>query len=72
MFTQFRFNMKLKITILLAFCILLVSCASLLGVQSSKYISEKIGMSKNEFQKLIERLPKKFALSKHFDDVRDK
>lgn len=55
MLTQFRFNMKLKITILLAFCILLVSCASLLGVQSSKYISEKIeiGMSKNEFQKLF-------------------
>lgn len=32
-----------------------ISCASLLGVQSSKYISEKIeiGMSKNEFQKLF-------------------
>lgn len=47
--------MKLKTIILLAFSIIIVGCASLLGVQNSKYTSEKIeiGMSKHEFLKLF-------------------
>lgn len=35
------------------------------------YIS-KHSLNKETFQKLFERLPKKFSSSKHFNDVRDK
>lgn len=47
--------MKLKTITLLCFGIMFVSCASLLGVQNSKYTSEKIeiGMSKKDFLKLF-------------------
>ena len=47
--------MKLRIVILIMCGILLVGCASMLGVKNSKYVSEKIeiGMSKREFLKLF-------------------
>lgn len=47
--------MKFKTITLLFFSIMFVSCASLLGVQNSKYTSEKIeiGMSKKDFLKLF-------------------
>lgn len=48
--------MKFKTITLLFFSIIFVGCASLLGVQNSKYTSEKIeiGMSKKDFLKLLE------------------
>ncbi len=47
--------MSLKKIILFMFCAITVSCASLFGVQHSKFTSEKIeiGMSKSDFLKLF-------------------
>lgn len=47
--------MRIKHIILLICCIMQVGCASILGVASSKYTSEKIeiGMSKEDFIKLF-------------------
>lgn len=43
--------MRLKLFVLLICCIMQVGCASLWGVQNSKFTSEviEIGMSKNDF-----------------------
>lgn len=49
------YNMRLKLIVLLICSILQVGCASLLGVQNSKFTSEKIeiGMSKKDFLVLV-------------------
>lgn len=49
------YNMRLKLIVLLICSIMQVGCASLLGVQNSKFTSEKIeiGMSKKDFWHLL-------------------
>lgn len=49
------YNMRLKLIVLLICSILQVGCASLWGVQNSKFTSEKIeiGMSKSDFLALV-------------------
>ncbi len=62
------YNMRLKLIVLLICSILQVGCASLLGVQNSKFTSEKIeiGMSKKDFLALVgEPYAKEMTMDMH-------